>query len=166
VRLCALNPTSTADDVAAVVRHFADAPDVTGPAAAVPGAQVAPVLAALSAAGRAQVDRWGRIVQARRGEVVVRQWAADRSFYVILSGRYEAEVDGVQVRTMRDGFFGELAAGDWGAGYGYPRLATVRCVDPGQLLAVPAVVFQSLLETEPGLRAAVDAAVAERLPRS
>jgi glutamate/tyrosine decarboxylase-like PLP-dependent enzyme len=101
------------------------------------------------------------------GETVTARWGQDRDFYVVLSGRFEVEVDGELVRELGPGdFFGELAALDWGAGYGYARLATVRATEGGRVISLPPRPFNRLLGESPEIAAAVRAAVAERLPRS
>jgi hypothetical protein len=53
--------------------------------------------------------------------------------------RVEVIADDEDVVELRAGdFFGELAALDWGAGYGYARIAAVRTVDATTLLTFPA----------------------------
>ena len=59
--------------------------------------------------------------------------------------------------------FGELAARDWGGGYGYARLATVRCAEPGRLLKLTSEDFQWLVDTEPAVKARLATILAERL---
>ena len=49
-------------------------------------------------------------------------------------------------------FFGELAALDWGAGYGYTRLATVVATSPARLVVVPPDVFNRLVREVPDFR--------------
>jgi CRP-like cAMP-binding protein len=75
------------------------------------------------------------VVEVTAGEDVIRRWDTDRSFYLIVSGRYDVSIDGRPIRTSGPGeFLGELAARDWGGGYRYARLATVRCAESGRLL--------------------------------
>ena len=61
-------------------------------------------------------------------------------------------------------FFGELAARDWGRGYGYPRTATVTAATDLVLLVLPEGMLESLMRLSPSLAAAVEAAVEHRLP--
>jgi CRP-like cAMP-binding protein len=103
-------------------------------------------------------------LDAAAGDEVVRRWDSDRSFYLILSGRYDVFIDTQLIRTLGPGgHFGELAARDWGGGYGYTRLATVRCAEPGRLLKLASEDFQWLTETEPTVQAELAKVLAERL---
>jgi selenocysteine lyase/cysteine desulfurase len=191
IRLCVLNPTSTEHDIRRVIDHFARA-EVPGgtvtEAAALPArsdtVEELPVhgaasggplaqevrgidlLAGLSPSSLDELLRTARLIEVDAGEAVVRRWDSDRDFYLVLTGRYDVDVDGSVVSTLESGdFFGELAARDWGGGYGYARLATVTCVEAGRLVAVPPAAFQTVLEHEPGLRSRIDAAAGERLRR-
>ena len=95
------------------------------------------------------------------------RWSAGRDFFVILEGRAAVEADSGIIRELDRGeFFGELAALDWGAGYGYARTATVSALEPLLLLVVPATRLNSLVSEVPTLAATIEAAVRERLPRS
>ena len=63
------------------------------------------------------------------------RWQGTRLFYVIVAGSLEVRIDDERVRELGPGdFFGELAALDWGAGFGYARTATVAATTPSQLL--------------------------------
>jgi CRP-like cAMP-binding protein len=98
------------------------------------------------------------------GEEVTRRWESDRFFYIVLSGRYDVFIESRLIRTMGPGdHFGELAARDWGGGYGYARTATVRCAEPGRLLKLTSEDFQWLIDTEPAIKATIAATLAERL---
>jgi len=98
------------------------------------------------------------------GQQVIRRWDADRSFYIVLSGRYDVTIDDRLIRTMGPGeHFGELAARDWGGGYGYARLATVSCAESGRLLRLTSEDFQWLVGAEPTVKAKLAEVVAERL---
>jgi CRP-like cAMP-binding protein len=60
------------------------------------------------------------------GETIVEQWQVSRELYVVLEGHVEVTADGKVVNSIRaGGFFGELAAIDWGAAFGRTRVATV-----------------------------------------
>lgn len=110
------------------------------------------------------VQARGVWVDMASGEQVTRRWDSDRFFYIILSGRYDVFIHGRHVRTMGPGdHFGELAARDWGGGYGYARLATVTCAEPGRLLRLTSEDLQWLTDTEPAIKARLAATMAERL---
>ena len=99
-------------------------------------------------------------------EAIVAQGDTSREFYVVLDGELEVLVDGERVRALGPGdFFGELAAMDWGAGFGYPRLATVVAVTPARLRVVPREQMIELASQRAEVGAAILAAVRERLPR-
>ena len=185
IRLCVLNPTSSEADVRRVVEHFAGAAALGGrDARAVPVAQAAPtdaragVLAALDAdplrASRLLAWVAGatlRTIRARAawldttaGEEVTRRWDSDRSFYLVVSGRFDVFIDGRRIRAVGPGdHFGELAARDWGGGYGYTRLATVVCAEPGRLLRLTSDDFRWLMDSEPTAKAEIARDLADRL---
>ena len=178
IRLCILNPTSSEEHVRLVVEHFAGAPV---PAAAPGGADAdfradviaglddgvlgtVPLLAGVPASIIRGVHARGVWLDVAAGEEVVRRWASGRLFYIILSGRYDVFIDGRLIRTMGPGdHFGELAARDWGGGYGYTRLATVRCAEPGRLLTLTSEDFQWLVDSEPTVKARLAQSLAERM---
>ena len=60
-------------------------------------------------------------------------------------------------------FFGELAALDWGSGFGYPRLATVTAASDVRLLRVPCEVLNELVRSNEGVERAIDRVARERL---
>ena len=76
-----------------------------------------------------ELERLARAAELREaagGETIVEQWEASKDFYVVLAGTVDVSVEGERIRELGPGeFFGELAALDWGSGFGYPRLATV-----------------------------------------
>ena len=180
IRLCILNPTSSAEHVRLVIEHFAGAPapaaapyDGTAHASARaglmadPGPDVlpaVPLLAGVPASTRHAVRARGVYLDVAAGEEIIRRWDADRFFYIVLAGRYDIFIDGRHIRTLGPGdHFGELAARDWGGGYGYARLATVRCAQPGRLLKLTSDDLQWLADTEPAVKARLAATLAERL---
>jgi aromatic-L-amino-acid/L-tryptophan decarboxylase len=189
IRLCVLNHTTSADDVASTLAWFAAAPV---PAAAAPAAPThrrardpdvaavwsRPPVGAEAIDGialfetldhdqRARLSRvaWSVVVDA--GETVVRRFDAAREFYVVIDGELEVIGEGERrLRTLGAGdFFGELAALDWGAGYGYPRLATVRATTPARLLALPAEAFNEVLLAAPQVERRIRETANERLTR-
>jgi aromatic-L-amino-acid/L-tryptophan decarboxylase len=180
IRLCILNPTSTREHVRQVIEHFASAPaPPAGPrgaaACADPRASLVPdpdtdllravpLLSGAPGSALRTVRTRGAYLDVAAGQQVIRRWDADRSFYIVLSGRYDVTIDGRIIRTIGPGdHFGELAARDWGGGYGYARLATVRCAESGRLLKLTSEDFQWLVDTEPTVKAKLAEVVAERL---
>lgn len=83
---------------------------------------------------------------AEPGETLIGRWDGTRHFYVIVSGT--VEVRGIEgpLREMGPGeFFGELAALDWGAGFGYARTAEVIAITPARLLVLDPVTLGELV---------------------
>jgi hypothetical protein len=192
VRLCVLNPTTSAEHIRRVIEHFASAPVPASPefpelpaspagtprvGTAGAGARAgtvadsgwdelraAPLLAGVPAAARHAVRARGVCLDVAAGEEIIRRWDADRFFYIALAGRYDVFIDTRFIRTLGPGdHFGELAARDWGGGYGYARLATVRCTEPGRLLRLTSEDLQWLTDTQPVVKARLEATLAERL---
>ena len=172
-----------------VIEHFATAAAPPGPGAAgvtagpghgrAPADQRAGVVAALDADPLRAVPLLSRVrgatlraLRARAarlttaaGQEVIRRWDADRSSYIIMAGQFDVLIDGRRIRTLGPGdHFGELAARDWGGGYGYTRLATVVSAGPGELLRLTSDDFRWLVDTEPTARAAIARDLADRLP--
>lgn len=109
----------------------------------------------------------GQIIEVDAGQRLTERWGGGRDFYVLLDGAVRVELDGVLIRELgRGDFFGELAALDWGAGYGYTRLATVIAIERSRLLVVPPDVFNRLTSEVASFGERINAAVRERLPRS
>ena len=76
--------------------------------------------------------------EAEPGETIIEQWATTRDFFVIVEGSVDVLVDGERIAGAGPGeFFGEIAALDWGAGFGYPRIAEVVAATPLRLLVYP-----------------------------
>jgi aromatic-L-amino-acid/L-tryptophan decarboxylase len=184
IRLCILNPTSSKRHVQRVIEHFAHAPPPPGkplaakaPAASRTGVlgnesrergtdvlHATPLLASVPHSVIEAIRDRGTCLDVAADEEVIRRWDADRYFYIALSGRYDVFIDNRRIRTLGPGdHFGELAARDWGGGYGYTRLATVRCAQEGRLLRLSSEDFQWLVDTQPAVRAELAKILAERL---
>ena len=100
------------------------------------------------------------------GETVVRQWEIDRDFYLLLEGDADVYSQGRHLTTMQAGdFFGELAAMDWGATFGYPRLATVEASTDLVLLVLSDAELAELMRSAPAVDRQIRAAAAERASR-
>ena len=86
----------------------------------------------------AHVVAMGEPRRIERGKTVVEQWDTSQDFFLIRSGSVDVLVDGERVaRLGPDEFFGEIAALDWGAGFGYPRMAEVVAAEPLEVLVYP-----------------------------
>ena len=118
----------------------------------------------MPASARRAVHARGVALDVAAGEEIIRRWDSDRFFYIVLAGRYDVFIDTRLIRTHGPGdHFGELAARDWGGGYGYARLATIRCAEPGRLLRLTSQDLQWLVDTQPTVKARLAATLAERL---
>ena len=70
------------------------------------------------------------------------------------TARPTVSVDGQPARELGPGdFFGELRALEWGSGYAYPRLASVRATSPLRLLVFPEGSLQRARRALPAARA-------------
>ena len=134
---------------------------------AVDGALLAdvPLFRHLSREELERVARWARRRKAPDGEAIVRQWDSSREFFVLLEGTVEVHTEQRHVADVGPGgFFGELAALDWGATFGYPRLATVQATSPVDLLVIPGARLNELMREIPVLNDRIRDVVRERLP--
>jgi hypothetical protein len=99
------------------------------------------------------------------GEVIVEQWDATREFYVILEGTAAVRTAERHLDDLGPGdFFGEIAALDWGASFGYARLATVTATTPMRLLVLSSADLLLLMNEMPRVSAQISRAVRDRLP--
>jgi aromatic-L-amino-acid decarboxylase len=189
IRLCALNHTSTPADVEWVLDWFARA-ETPPRTAAPPRAQrragsiadaragrrgpfaadtirAMPLFDAVSDEQAERIAGLAREQHAEPGEAVVRRDQLERDFYVIVSGTAGVHIDGEHVRDLYPGtFFGELAALDWGAGFGYARSATVTATTPLRLLVLPPSELRELMRAAPAVAREIQAAARERLRRT
>jgi hypothetical protein len=194
IRLVVLNHTTTESDVTGVLDWLESADVTLGPPSPVatdvsePHADRNEVLGSGWAAGGdvsadaigdldlfaglddeqlALVQSTAEVTEAAPEENITTRWGSGRHLYVILDGRVRVEVDGEVVRDLgRGGFFGELAALDWGAGFGYTRTASVVALDPTRLLVVPPDTVNALASRSPELDAELRRAVREHLGRT
>ena len=193
VRLCVLNHGTRTSDVDRVLdwlqtATFPGVADATSPTTgpAVQETKTADVGAGWPGPVAAGVDqlrsqpllvdveedrlRWVASVGRRRvvaaGDTVVRQWEVDRDFYLLLEGGADVYSQGRLLTTMQAGdFFGELAALDWGATFGYPRLATVRARTDLVLLVLSDAELAELMASTPAVDRRIRAAAAVRASR-
>jgi aromatic-L-amino-acid/L-tryptophan decarboxylase len=183
LRLCVLNHQSTVADVEQVLSFLETAepeaaepgyerhPPIVStwpglPEADIPSLRALPLFSELDPHQAAYVAAKAGLREAAADEVVVEQWSLGREFFVILEGTADVTVDGEHARELGPGdFFGELRALDWGAGYAYPRLASVRATSPLRLLVFQEGSLGELVDRYPAIERVIREAVAERLPR-
>lgn len=139
---------------------------VNGANAAAAALRHVPLFAELA---RAELDEVAANVRARDvagGAMIVEQWELTREFFVVAAGTVAVFVGDERVGELGPGmFFGELAALDWGAGFGYPRLATVVAQTDTQLLVFPDGELAAIVRRFPAVEARIRRAAEERLPR-
>jgi aromatic-L-amino-acid decarboxylase len=185
IRACVLNHSTGPEDVEHVLAWLETASVAPGPRATrdprttdltvgwpvtagarVQELQALPLLADVDDKHLAWVAAVGRRRHVRAGETVVRQWNVDRDFYLVLSGEAEVSSGDRSLSTMHGGdFFGELAALDWGASFGYPRLATVTARTDLDLLVISDRHLAELMSAVPQVDSRVRAAAAVRAGR-
>jgi CRP-like cAMP-binding protein len=99
------------------------------------------------------------------GETVVSRWHGTRHFYAIVDGAMD--IRGEQDRPIRQlgqgEFFGELAALDWGAGFGYARTASVVATAPSRLLVLSPGALGEVMRRAPEVERQLRTAARERL---
>ncbi|HEY3727436.1 MAG TPA: aminotransferase class I/II-fold pyridoxal phosphate-dependent enzyme [Solirubrobacteraceae bacterium] len=187
IRLCVMNHTSGRQDVIDALEWFATTepppragagpplikhdrqPDVRGGWAR--GGDFdertirqLPLFAGLEQNALEIVTSSARELRTASGETVVHRWHGTRHFYTIVSGAVEIRADGELVRELGPGdFFGELAALDWGAGFGYARTATVTASTPLQLLVLPPAALAELVRRAPAVERELRSTARDRL---
>jgi hypothetical protein len=125
-----------------------------------------PLFAELDRAELRRVDALGARRDVPLGARIVERWDSTRDFYVVLEGSVAVEIDDELIRRLSAGeFFGELAALDWGAGFGYPRLATVVAETPVRLVVFAGGGLAELVDSYPTVDAQIREAVRARLPQ-
>ena len=191
LRMCVLNYTSTARNVERALDWIEGAPAWSSPAAGEPKMKVSgydrhpdirqswlerrpvdtselrtiPLFGSLSDAELGLIAHSAYKDTAAVGEAIVRQWDPTREFYVVLEGTAEVRTEERFLAELGPGdFFGELAALEWGASFGYPRLASVIATSPARLLVLPGASFNTLVRDVPGFGDRIRSAVRERLP--
>jgi aromatic-L-amino-acid decarboxylase len=176
LRLCVLNHTTRQEDVDAVLEVIAtgelDArpglPPLRDRQPSVAAGQLGrvPLFAGLDGGELRQIEAGAETRELPAGTSIVERWEASREFFVVLDGNVSVLLDDEVVGRLGPGeFFGELAALDWGAGFGYPRLATVVAISAVQLLVFPDGALPELVRRHPAVEKRIRAAAQERLAR-
>jgi glutamate/tyrosine decarboxylase-like PLP-dependent enzyme len=193
IRLCAMNHTSAAGDVERVLDWFAEAeppgaePDAADKAGSMSPSRDASITDGWLGAPEIPPDAfadlvifrdlteeqftrlagWARERRVAVGSAVIHAWESTRDFFVVLDGTASVTLDGREVRRLvRGDFFGEIAALDWGAGYGYARSATVTATAPLRLLALGPAHLSRLMAESPAVSGLVQEALRERLSKT
>jgi aromatic-L-amino-acid decarboxylase len=183
IRMCVMSHTSGEEDVDRVLEFIEQAdvgagrigalsayerhPDVTlsGIRRRNPGGPARfPLLEGLSDEETGWVVERGEPREIEAGTTVIEQWDTSQDFFLIRSGKVEVLVDGERVGQLGpDEFFGEIAALDWGAGFGYPRIAEVVAAEPLEVLVYPDGKLRELFVLVPAVERVIRAAVEHRL---
>jgi CRP-like cAMP-binding protein len=112
----------------------------------------------------ALVQSTAREVEVAAGEVVLGRWQTSRDMYVVLSGAVRVEGADVALGRLLPGqFFGELAALDWGGGFGRARSADVIAEEPTRLLRMDRHLTDRLMKDAPGFAAVIEQVARDRL---
>jgi hypothetical protein len=191
IRLCILNHTTSQADVERAIEWFARSPvpSLQDPSAAIAlsvedrAPSVAdgwsgsaafsveelagvPLFADLPPDDVARAARWSAELRVGTGETVVERWDTARDFYVIVEGEAEVFIDNEYVRHLARGdFFGEVAALDWGSGFGYVRTATVVAASDLRLLVLDPSRLGVLIRGCPALGDKIHATARDRMRR-
>jgi glutamate/tyrosine decarboxylase-like PLP-dependent enzyme len=177
IRMCILAHTSREEDVERVLRFLETAeplaelegiarherhPQVSATAVA-SDVDGSPLLARLLPDERQRVVARADRRRVAAGQTVVERWDSSRDFFVIEDGSVDVYVADERVRELGPGdFFGELGALDWGAGFSYPRLATVVATKPLSVLVFPDGSLNQLIRDFPALGDEITARAHER----
>jgi glutamate/tyrosine decarboxylase-like PLP-dependent enzyme len=186
IRMCVMNHTSGPNDVTDTLAWFASAPrpapagdvaldthedrraDLRGGWADAgdfdeAAVRALPLFAEIDGAALEVLLGAARELDVGAGETVLHRWHGTRHFYVIVAGT--VEVRGVEGRLRElgaGGFFGELAALDWGAGYGYARTADVVATSPARLLVLAPGALGELVRRAPEVERTLRATARQR----
>jgi len=187
IRTCILNPTTTAAHVQRVLDIIeqtpidtldlgdgATAPErrepdlvpgwATSPSVAAPDVSWVPLFAAMGAEQAADLLARGAERRLEPGETLIEQWDAGRDCFVILAGAFAVRDAERELATLKAGdLVGELAALDWGAGYGAVRTAQVVATAPATVLVLTPEHLSEVLRRSPEALDLVERIARERL---
>ncbi len=173
IRTCILNPTTTAAHVHRVLDIIEQTPldtldlgdgthasvrrepDIvhgwaTSPSVAAPDVRWVPLFAAMGAKEAADLLTRAAERRLEPGETLIEQWDAGRDCFVILGGTFAVRDAGRTLATLQAGdLVGELAALDWGAGYGAVRTASVEALTPATVLVLTPEHLNEVLRRSP-----------------
>jgi CRP-like cAMP-binding protein len=100
----------------------------------------------------------GQRVSYQPGQAIVERGDPGDAMYIVVGGAAEVDVGGRYHRLERGDFFGEMAVLA-----GKPREATVKAVEPMEVLRIPADDFQAFLATNPQIAVGMLKSLVERL---
>jgi glutamate/tyrosine decarboxylase-like PLP-dependent enzyme len=189
IRMCVMNHTSGPQDIIDTVEWFATAPRPALPAGRARDrhedrfsdmrggwadtiefdeetVRGLPIFADIDAGALEVVMRSAHDLRVVSGQTLIHRWHGTRDFYVIVTGIVEAYGRDDSVDQLQPGdFFGELAALDWGAGFGYARTADVVARTDARLLVLAPGAVAELLRRAPHVDATLRATARDRLRR-
>jgi CRP-like cAMP-binding protein len=124
-----------------------------------------PLFAELSDEALELVRASAQEVKVPAGEPLIERWHGTRHLYVIVEGSVEIRAGSHHFTRGPGDFFGEVAALDWGAGFGYARTATVVAATPLRALVLAPEALGALLGRAPEVERTLRAAAHDRLTR-
>jgi glutamate/tyrosine decarboxylase-like PLP-dependent enzyme len=185
IRLCVLNPTTTLEHVHKALDIIEKTPLDELPVDAPPAPQRhpdvrtgwlsrprdsaddlrwVPLFAAMAADDVASLLERAKERRLQPGEVLIEQWDTSRDVYVILDGTCTVRDASREIARVGPGdFTGELAALDWGAGYGSIRVAEVEAVTTCRLLKLTPALLREVLSRSAAARELVERTARERI---
>ncbi len=185
IRLCVLNPTTTAYHVQRALDIVEATPIDALPAPTGPPPQRHPdvlsgwlarptvdaatlaetaLFAAMDAGGRKELLTAAMERRVNAGEALIEQWDTSRDVFVILDGSFAVLDEGREIGRLGPGdFLGEMAALDWGAGYGPIRAAQVEALTPATVLQLPPESVRTAMGRSAELRELVETTARDRL---
>lgn len=118
-----------------------------------------PLFAGVPTHALERVLGFAKIVTHSPGDVVVRQGSGAHALHVILSGEAEVSADGTRIALLGQGdHFGEIAVI-----YRSKRTASVTAVTPLRILAIDAISFRRLVQSDGEFASALPVAISKRL---
>lgn len=106
-----------------------------------------------------EITSLGSHIPVSEGEVLTRQGAPGREFFLLLSGKARCDIDGATVSVLGAGdFLGEMALLERG-----PRTATVTMESAGEVLVLDGREFEGLLQASPSISRKLLKAFAQRV---
>lgn len=106
-----------------------------------------------------KVAQRGQLLQAARGELILKEGDPSGAFFLVLSGSVTVSADGEDVSELRP----TDVIGEMGVLLGKPRTASVTADGPMVVLKFDASVFDAMFERIPGFGMGICRALANRL---